>query len=49
MEAEAQLAVGLDAEVLNQLSALARARGISLDQLVRELLLAAVKELERGE
>ena len=47
MEAEAQLAVGLDAEVLERLSALAKAREVSLDQLVGELLLAAVEELER--
>jgi predicted HicB family RNase H-like nuclease len=49
MEAVAEFAVGLDGEVLKRLRALARARGISLDQLVSELLLAAVEELERGE
>jgi predicted HicB family RNase H-like nuclease len=49
MEAVAELAVGLDGEVFKRLTALAQARGISLDQLVGELLRAAVEELEQGE
>ena len=49
MEAVAQLAVGLDSAVLARLTALAEERKISLDQLVGELLLAAVEELEEDE
>jgi len=48
MEAVAELVVGLDGEVLKRLMALAQARGISLDQLVGELLRAAVEELEQA-
>ena len=49
MDAEAQLAVGLDPYVLERLTAIASSRGETLDQLVGELLLAAVEELEQGE
>ena len=45
MDAEAQLAVGLDPDVLERLTAIASSRGETLDQLVGELLLAAVEEL----
>lgn len=44
-----ELAVGLDGEVLRRLTALAHARGVSLDELVGQLLLATVEELEKGE
>ena len=49
MDAEAQLAVGLDPDVIERLTAIASSRGETLDQLVGELLLAAVEELEQGE
>lgn len=47
MEAEARLVISLDAEALARLQLLADKRGVSLDQLVGELLLASVEELER--
>ena len=49
MDAEAQLAVALDPDVLERLTSIAGSRGETLDQLVGELLLAAVEELEQGE
>ena len=49
MDAEAQLAVGLDPDVLERLTAIAGSRGETLDRLVGEFLLAAVEELEQGE
>jgi hypothetical protein len=43
------LEVGLDPDVLERLTSIASSRGETLDQLVGELLLAAVEELEQGE